>query len=118
MEMMNNFKGTKMIGKEAALRTNGVCMAGKIKNRRELGLVVEEPKHEEVNYIELPAGYNGVKEQPIDIEVEIPAFLLRYQDEIRKDKIEYYNELNRKAINKAKREVAKLKIRRLIDNLL
>lgn len=117
MEMMNNFKGTKMIGKEAALRTNGVCMAGKIKNRRELGLVVEEPKHEEVNYIELPAGYNGiVKEQPID--VEIPKFLLDYQDEIRQYKVDYYKELNRKAINKAKIEVAKLKIRRLIENLL
>lgn len=117
MEMMNNFKGTKMIGKEAALRTNGVCMAGKIKNRRELGLVVEEPKHEEVNYIELPAGFNGVKKEQ-EIEVEIPKFLLDYQDEIREYKIEYYNELNKRAIKKAKREVAKLKIKRLIDNLL
>ena len=117
MEMMNNFKGVRMIGKEGALKTNKIYMSGKIKNRRELGLVVEEPKHEEVNYIELPAGFNGVKKEQ-EIEVEIPKFLLDYQDEIRKDKIEYYNELNKRAIKKAKREVAKLKIRRLIDNLL
>lgn len=116
MKMMNNFKGTKMIGKEAALRTNGVYMAGRIKNRRELGLA-EEPKHEEIQYIELPAGYNGVvKEQ--QTEVEIPKFLLDYQDETRQYKVDYYREMNRKAINKAKVEVAKLKIRRLIENLL
>lgn len=117
MEMMNNFKGVRMIGKEGALKTNKVCMVGKIKNKRELGLVVEEPKHEEVNYIELPAGFNGVKKEQ-EIEVEIPKFLLDYQDEIREYKVKYYNELNKRAIKKARKEVTKLKVKRLISDLL
>lgn len=114
---MNNFKECRMIGKEAAIKNNnGVFFAGKIKNRRDLGLI-DEPKHEE-EIIQLPAGFNGVKKEQQDVKVEIPKFLLDYQDEIRGDKIEYYKKINKKAINKAKVEIAKLKFRRLIENLL
>lgn len=113
MEMMNNFKRVKMIGKEGALKTNGICMAGKIKNRRELGLVEDTT----IEYVQLPAGFNGVvKEQ--EVEVEIPKFLLDYQDEIREYKVEYYNELNKRAIKKVRKEVTKLKVKRFINDLL
>lgn len=113
MEMMNNFKGVRMIGKEGALKTNKVCMVGKIKNKRELGLVEDTT----IEYVQLPAGFNGVKKEQ-EIEVEIPKFLLDYQDEIREYKIEFYNELNKRAIKKARKEVTKLKVKRLISDLL